>query len=302
MPAKYKRRPRFNVFSVGRAAVLFSRGFSRTQVAGYYHERYGEAWKMGSQAATAEFLFKGRGMRPNFANLFDGKPNQEVRGNFRLCMARLNAGRERSARFWSDPKRASFHAQKIASGLRRKWRDPKYAARVKKHIRKMNSNSDVQRARSRKHWDNPQCVAAHSKRMSKQNKENWADPNWRSLQIWRLRRRKSAVGHSVISSLKDRGLEHTYGSAGCDLSVLFPPEAVMEREEVVTKVRTALTLLPDVQRKLIKMLVFFGRTPIEASSATGLSIKQVEREFVAAQAVLANALADFDDYDQPISA
>ncbi len=88
-----KSRRNFNRFSVGRAAVLFWNGANREEVVQHYLKVYGERWGIHSAREMEDYLFKpSRGMRPNFAKMYENRFPAEIEDSYRDYLKKRSAG------------------------------------------------------------------------------------------------------------------------------------------------------------------------------------------------------------------
>ena len=97
-----KKPPRWNQFSLGQAAILFSRGASPHGVASHFFKRYGGRWRdkkgkpMQSQADMFVYLFGSPPQwKPDLIALFNGKSRGEIQARYREWLTRHSSSRAR---------------------------------------------------------------------------------------------------------------------------------------------------------------------------------------------------------------
>lgn len=347
-----KRSSRFNIFSVGRAAVMFSRGCSRAQVVEHYFMRYGKEWKIASITEMERFLFgKGKtGVKPRFEFLFEGKSPEAIRVSYGSCLTKLAANKSRAknsaVELWKNPN----YAAAVSNGMRAKWKDPGFASAVSSGIsrvmesawrlpeyrKKMTDTlvvlwadpkyrkrqSRLSTAGLKKKLRDPKFASEFSevgrKNATEQWKDSeyrkkmtdtlialWADWQWRQEQCQRISDGKRGVRHSrrkskevIRSGHKDKGFTPAYDFGGEVWTPIVKeaPDGALIHEELSRKVNTALTLLPNMQRQLLEMLVFHGKTLEEVCLTMGLSEAEAGEHLLAAKTSLVGSLEEYREY------
>jgi len=175
MSSKLRRKkPRFNLFSVGRAAVLFRRGAGRSEVVQHYLQKYGEKWGIHSAQAMEKYLFTPpRGMRPNFSKMFENRYPTEIEDNFADYFKRKKR--------WTSSKRASTLLLMV---------NPAYRLNREAGVRKREENPDFIRKRLA-HLSSPAFREAQRRAASDEMKRRWSDPVKRAQMTEKNRKQSS---------------------------------------------------------------------------------------------------------------
>lgn len=169
-----KKNPRFNQFSVGRAAVLFRRGASREDVVQYYFKKYGGKWGIHSAQEMEKYLFfPSRGMRPNFAKMFENRYPTEIEDSFTDYF--------KQKKRWTSAKRASTLLLMV---------NPEYRLNREAGVRKREGNPSFTQKRLEQ-LSSPTFREAQRKAASEELKRRWSDPQLRAQMIEENRIRSS---------------------------------------------------------------------------------------------------------------
>ena len=315
--ARKKKPSRFNRFSVGRAAHLFTKGASKQQVTKYYLQKYGQKWNIKTPAEMEKFLFsKTRGGRPKYGQMFEGQTPETIKQNFQQWLKKAKAHAERMRKLHQDPKFKKAHAER----MRKLWADPEFkkanAERSRKRMRKLNQDPEFKKAnaeRMRKLHQDPEFKKAHAERSRKQmrklnqdpefkkaNAERmrklWADPEWRKNQrkliLIGLEKYWGNIRSNLLAELNARQLTTSYDMRTKEriLATIKTPEKIVLKKEQQATVRKAIEDLPPTQRELIINRFFEEKTTKQISNETSLTTKQIEQNINSALKKLAKKL------------
>ncbi len=198
MPARSRgsRKPRFNQFSVGRAAVLFRRGATREQVVQHYLKNYSEKWGIRSAAIMEKYLFEpSRGMRPNFAKMYENRFPTEIEDSYRDYFMKKVRWDNAKRRAMANLKQDSGHLARRAEGIQKRESDPDFRRKRSEHLASP-AFKKIQREAARKEferrWRDPdiraQMIGENRKRSSDALKARWGNPEERRQMIKRSRK------------------------------------------------------------------------------------------------------------------
>ncbi len=302
MPKKrtVKKLPRFNQFSIGKAALLFGYGLNSHEVADWMYERYGKHWKIDSPKKMHEYLFTvQRGRRPNPERMFAGKTRAEIKiiykewlkkaRNHSSRMRKLNADpefarkqAERMRKLHADPE----FARKQAEGMRKLHADPEFVRKQAERMRKLNADPEFARKqaeRMRKLNANPEFVERLKKSTAERMKKLWQNPEWRKIQreliSTALARRWNTIRAGLRKEFRIRGLlrdvefEEDERGRSKPTSILVStqtPAREAEQTERRQVILSALNALKSLEREAVSAIFFEGKTPQETAALFGM--------------------------------
>lgn len=280
------KKARWNAFSVGRAAILFGRGKTRSQVADYYWKRYGRQWGF-SRGQMRGYLFDHSrlGNKPRFAELFEGKKPSEISRSFSEWKKTETAKRQKiSDAFRQTPhpfkgKNLSLeHRQRIGRGLIGQKKSVLARRRMSESRKRyFKGIPPEQRALS----------VPHRQKLSISKKKYWKKPGKRQKASERMRRKWSIIRSNLLNAFKNRRRFAAIDQRQSEgqkrvVKVYDSPDRQMQETEKIRAVSTAIASLPVLQREIIRLVFFDSQSTNEVANALGKPLVAVEREFTAA--------------------
>lgn len=172
-PLRVPKRYALSRFSVGRAAVLYKRGWSTLQVLDYYTQWYGLKYGMSSQEISDALFHERRGTSPNFRKRFEHKSPHQIHMAFARFMKQLEKRRSFGKKQMEKLKQDPVYKRKQKRGIRRVFRRPKYR---EEHAKRQQKT--LERLRQQESFR-----IAQAKTARKRFKELWQDPIFREKAI-----------------------------------------------------------------------------------------------------------------------
>jgi RNA polymerase sigma-70 factor (ECF subfamily) len=113
------------------------------------------------------------------------------------------------------------------------------------------------------------------------------DPTRRSLTTWVM----TMVHHKAVDAVRREQSQHDRWVAPVDTAGADVEDAACERVDAV-RIRTALAVLPDSQRRVLTLAYFDGFTQGEIAALTGTPLGTVKARMHAGMCTLRSTLAD----------
>ncbi len=318
---KKAKMPRFNKFSVGRAAILFKKETNRKKVVEYYFERYGKKWNIGSPTEMEKFLFsKTRGIRPKFNTMFEGQKPEAIKQNFQKWIKKANTNAKRSSKRMKKLHQDPEYAKATAERMRKRYQDPEYAEataermrklhqdpefakahakRASERMQKLNQDPEFAKARSERmkelHQD-PKFAKAHAEHMKERMKELWAKPEWRKKQTKLISIGVNKYWGIVRSNMlfKQNAQQQTTiwdpRTKKWILATTKTPEKIALKKEQRETIQKSIQNLPSIEREIVVSHFFEGKNTTQISKETGLQPAQIEQNINSALKKLAKKL------------